>query len=299
MDARNPYAAPHTNVTRADDPNEYGKIKVFSANGRIGRVRYIGYSTGLGLLAFFVFAVVIGITAASVPELAGGVAIVGYLAMLVVMYAFFILLSIQRAHDMNSTGWLSLIIFVPLAVFAFWFVPGTPGENDYGKPPPPNSTGAILLACLPLPMLFLVGILAAISIPAYQDYSIRAQVTEGLNLAAGPKAAVVETFGRYETAPADRVDAGLSADATDTAGQYVDGVDVTNGTVIVTYGGNANELLVGKALALQPYVLADKSVVWRCGHAAPPDGAVAMDGSVTSAAATQIEARWLPTACRP
>jgi type IV pilus assembly protein PilA len=216
-----------------------------------------------------------------------------------VMYTVLVLLSIQRAHDMNSTGWLSLIIFVPLAAFVFWFVPGSRGENDYGKPPPPNSTGAILLACLPLPMFFVVGILAAVSIPAYQDYSIRAQVSEGLTLAAGPKAAVVETFERYETAPADRVDAGLSADATDTAGQYVDGVDVTNGTIIVTYGANANELLAGKTLALQPYVMSDESVVWRCGHAAPPGDAVAMSGSVTSSAATQIDARFLPSACRP
>ena len=49
MQDRNPYAAPQTNVTRGDGPEEYGEIKVFSASGRLGRVRYIGYSVGLEL----------------------------------------------------------------------------------------------------------------------------------------------------------------------------------------------------------------------------------------------------------
>ena len=56
----------------------------------------------------------------------------------------------------------------------------------------------------------IIGILAAIAIPAYQDYTIRGQVSEGLNLAAGAKAAISETFSSTGTAPATRAAAGMS-----------------------------------------------------------------------------------------
>ena len=82
----------------------------------------------------------------------------------------------------------------------------------------------------------IIGILAAIAIPAYQDYTIRAQVSEGLNLAAAAKAAVAETFLNRGVAPANRTEAGMSANATDTNGKYVTQVDVTNGVIAVTYG---------------------------------------------------------------
>jgi uncharacterized membrane protein YhaH (DUF805 family)/Tfp pilus assembly major pilin PilA len=294
MDKRNPYAAPQTNVARGDDPGDYGEIRVFSASGRIGRVRYIGYSFGLSILVLIAFGILAGIAALADPTAAVLVAVAGYVVLLVVQ----VLLTIQRSHDMNVTGWLSLILLIPLAPLIFWFVPGTRGENSYGKQPPPNTAGVVVLACI-LPFLFVGGILAAIAIPAYQDYTIRAQVSEGLNLAAAPKVAVVETFQRYGTPPADRADAGLSEDATDTAGRYVDGVDVVGGTVVVTYGANANAMIAGRVLALQPYVLPDDSVVWRCGHAAPPADAVAMDAGASSAGLTQVEPRHLPSACRP
>jgi uncharacterized membrane protein YhaH (DUF805 family)/Tfp pilus assembly major pilin PilA len=296
MQNRNPYAAPQTNVARGDSVEEYGEIKVLSASGRLGRVRYIGYSMALSLLLFLVFAIAAGVTAAASPTLAIVVVVVGYIA----LYTVQILLSIQRAHDMNSTGWLSLIIFVPLAVFVFWFAPGTTGENSYGKQPPPNTTGAILLACLPVPFVFMMAILAAIAIPAYQDYTIRAQVSEGLSLAAGPKAAVAEAYLSSRVAPVDRSEAGLPPEATDTSGKYVESVDVAGGTILVTYGSEANSVIAGRVLGIQPYVTSDRTVVWRCGAGPAPQGAVPMDAGAPSAAgATDVEARHLPSACRP
>jgi type IV pilus assembly protein PilA len=154
----------------------------------------------------------------------------------------------------------------------------------------------ILLACF-MPLFFFGGILAAIAIPAYQDYTIRAQVSEGLNLAAGVKVAVAEAFDRTGAAPANRLEAGLSADPKDTAGSYVDSVDVANGTIIVTYGANANALIAGGVLALRPYLMADKSVAWRCGQGPVPDG-VAMDANATSFT-TDMMASYLPSSCRP
>ena len=74
----------------------------------------------------------------------------------------------------------------------------------------------------------IIGILAAIAIPAYQDYTIRAQVSEGMNRAAAAKAAVAEDFLNEGAAPVDRTDAGMTANAADTQGKYVSQVQVDN-----------------------------------------------------------------------
>jgi hypothetical protein len=99
------------------------------------------------------------------------------LAGLAAVVVISVLLTIQRCHDMNMSGWLSLLLIVPLAPLVFWIVPGTQGANRFGNPPPPNSTGAVVLALI-LPVLFVVGILAAIAIPAYVDYQKRAQLSQ-------------------------------------------------------------------------------------------------------------------------
>jgi type IV pilus assembly protein PilA len=296
MQDRNPYAAPRANVMHGESgAEEYGEVRVFSVSGRIGRVRYIAYSIGFTILALIVTLIVAGLVALTDPTTGIVVAIVGYV---VAVYGAPIVPAIQRSHDMNVTGWLALLVLVPLAPLAFWLIPGTRGENSYGRQPPPNGAGVILVACI-VPFVGIGGVLAAIAVPAYQDYSIRAQVTEGLTLASGPRVAVVEAFERDGAVPADRVAVGLSADPTDTAGQYVDSVDVVDGTIVVSFGANANEVIAGSVLAIQPYVMGDESVVWRCGHAAPPAGGVAMGAFGSVADLTDIEPRHLPSACRP
>ena len=294
MQNRNPYAAPRTNVTPGEsNVEEYGEVRLFSASGRIGRVRYIAYSIALSILVL-IAAVVVAVLVAVVDESAAiGVFVIGYLA----VYAVQLLPGIQRSHDMNVSGWLSLISLVPFGPLVFWFAPGTRGENNYGKQPPPNGVGVILVACL-LPLGFFGGIMAGIAVPAYQDYAIRAQVSEGLSMAAAPKAAVMQAFGRTGAAPANRLEAGLSAEPTDTVGKYVASIDVVRGTIVVTYAADANASIAGSVLAMRPYVMPDKSVVWRCGQGPVPDGAVAMDTGATRFT-TDIMARYLPSACRP
>jgi len=78
-----------------------------------------------------------------------------------------------------------LVRLLPLSVQAwiggaigtmlFWLIPGTDGPNRFGAPPPPNTTGTIVLALI-LPLVFVVGIVAAVAIPAYQTYAQRAQM---------------------------------------------------------------------------------------------------------------------------
>jgi uncharacterized membrane protein YhaH (DUF805 family) len=81
-----------------------------------------------------------------------------------------VLLSVQRAHDFNTTGWLAILAFIPLLNFIFWFVPGTQSENRFGKQPPPNSIGVIIAVWI-IPALMIIGIVAAVALPAYQSYT--------------------------------------------------------------------------------------------------------------------------------
>ena len=174
MQQANPYQKPEARV--ADQgAEEFSDVKVFSAAGRLGRVRYIGYSIGLTI----VFYAVIGLgawlgAAAGIEFLGGAIAVVAMLALLVVT----VMLTVQRCHDFDVSGWLSLLLIVPIAPLLFWIIPGSKGANRFGHPTPPNSTGAVALALI-LPLIFIVGIVAAIAIPAYQSYQLRAQMAPG------------------------------------------------------------------------------------------------------------------------
>jgi len=149
----------------------------------------------------------------------------------------------------------------------------------------------------------IIGILAAIAIPAYQDYTIRSQVSEGLTLAAAAKAAVSESFANTGTAPATRTAAGLTADATDTRGNYVSQLAVANGVITISYAntGNqrANSKINGMTLTLVPYVSTDDSIAWKCralGSTAVPGGTTIMTGAAD--AVGTLTAKYAPSECR-
>jgi type IV pilus assembly protein PilA len=161
-----------------------------------------------------------------------------------------------------------------------------------------GTSNAAWVVALILPVPF-IGILAAIAIPAYQDYTIRAQLSEGLNLAAAAKAAVAETFVNTGVVPQDREDAGMSRAATDTRGRYVSSVEIYDGRIDIAYGGEANKLIAGQVLSITPYGRQEGdswSVVWRCGHAPVPPEATHEIAPYVSAS---IEPRFLPASCRP
>ena len=115
----------------------------------------------------------------------------------------------------------------------------------------------------------IIGILAAIAIPAYQDYTIRAQVSEGLNLAGGAKAAVTEYFQDRGSMPADNLTAGIAAPGA-IVGKYVAAVGVGTdgagpaGQIQVDYGIDAHATLAPGFLLLTPSTLNAGSVAWVC-----------------------------------
>ena len=100
----------------------------------------------------------------------------------------------------------------------------------------------------------IIGILAAIAIPAYQDYVIRSQVSEGLAMASATKASVAEYFADRGIWPADNSSLGITTTPT---GKYVTGIDVSLGTITITYGNDVNAAVSGATLALQPLATAE------------------------------------------
>jgi type IV pilus assembly protein PilA len=143
----------------------------------------------------------------------------------------------------------------------------------------------------------IIGILASLAVSAYQTYTVRAQVSEGINLASGAKVPIVDAYTNSGTAPADRTAAGMSPNATDTNGTYVSAVQVTNGRLDVTFSGpRAHQAIFGQTLSLTPYETNGNTIVWRCGNAGPPAG-VLLQGGAPHLAPT-IEGRYLPSSCR-
>ena len=137
----------------------------------------------------------------------------------------------------------------------------------------------------------IIGILAAIAIPAYQNYTIRAQITEGLNLADGWKTAIAEYYANAGTWPASQTSlAGTSASSS----KYVSSLAVSGGSIVITYGGQVNAKVSGSTLALVPYTNANNDVVWVCGNSTPASGASI--GSATSVASS-VSPQYLPSAC--
>lgn len=137
----------------------------------------------------------------------------------------------------------------------------------------------------------IIAILAAIAIPQYQNYIIRTQVSEGMNLADGTKTAVAEFYNNKGHYPLNNQSAGLPTNDTSIAGKYVSKVTVAGGVITATFSKTApqeaNDKIDNKVLTLSPLDQGG-SISWNCKHTANP-------GSGT---ATDIPEQYLPTACR-
>lgn len=139
-----------------------------------------------------------------------------------------------------------------------------------------------------------IGVLAAIAIPAYQDYTIRAQVADGLTSAAEYKAAVAEAAASgldWQEITSEAL--GLETQA---SSQYLVSIEVIVGAVVLTFGDAANTNLSGRQLVLVPGLSESGDLVWVCGESAAPDGVdlVIEDHEQY----TDVESKYLPTSCR-
>jgi type IV pilus assembly protein PilA len=140
---------------------------------------------------------------------------------------------------------------------------------------------------------FFVGLLAAIAIPAYHDYTLRARASEGLQLAGAVKASVAEAFASTGKWPRDLRE--LKYDQAP-RGKYVMFVAVNRGTVVIRYSQAAGEQLARHQLTLRPTVNSEGDISWSCGYTA--DQGSDPDSGPASAHATDVSPKYLPSTCR-
>lgn len=141
----------------------------------------------------------------------------------------------------------------------------------------------------------LLAVLSAGALPAYRDYAIRAQVTEGLDLAHEYRKAIE---AEWRNSPRGFVD--LSSDSVGgglpRSGQFVESIEVVSGMIVISYGGAASEGLAGSVLTMVPALDPQRTLGWACGYGPPPAGfETVFEGH---AGYTDIEQRYIPSSCR-
>jgi len=126
----------------------------------------------------------------------------------------------------------------------------------------------------------IIAILAAIAIPAYQDYLVRTQVSEGAVLTDGAKTAVAEFYSNKGTYPSANASAGLAKE-TSISGKYVSQVLVANGLITAKFGNEANTAITatGKDTFVLSPVTNAGSISWTCTK-------------------STVNPKYLPTSCR-
>jgi type IV pilus assembly protein PilA len=141
----------------------------------------------------------------------------------------------------------------------------------------------------------IIGILAAIAIPAYQNYTIRSQVTEGMNLASAVETGVAEYYANTGNWPSTIALAGGDA-ANLPTGKYVTSVNVsTNGVITIIYGNQASAQVLAKNLTLTPATSLNGDVSWICGaHSSTITGVT----PVATPAEPTVAQKYLPQVCR-
>jgi type IV pilus assembly protein PilA len=142
-------------------------------------------------------------------------------------------------------------------------------------------------------VIAIIGILAAIAIPAYQDYVIRSQVSEGLAMASATKTSIAEFYADRGTWPTDNTTLGITVTPT---GKYVSGITVHDGQILISYGLQANGAIATKDLQLRPGATGNGDVVWQCGDRTEVGG---VNYTATNAAnGGTVAGKYRPSNCR-
>jgi type IV pilus assembly protein PilA len=140
-------------------------------------------------------------------------------------------------------------------------------------------------------VIAIIGILAAIALPAYQDYTIRSQVSEGPTLAEGVKLAVAEYYANWGNWPADNTEIGYTSG--NVSGSYVADIQNVNGVVSIQYGGKAHTNVAGRFLSIVAGVNQNGDIAWQCGTNPAPAGF-----TMAGAGTTDVDSKYLPSTCR-
>ena len=205
---------------------------------------------------------------------------------------------------LGPVPWLLLTLF---ANRIYWrrtnrVIADTPAYPDPGRRARElQSAGGVargpMVAMVVVTALFLFGyvrVFVMTAMPAYQGYKVRAQVTEGLNLASEAKARVAEYWAGHRQWPgksdlsAERKGGSLAS------GRFTSSVTVDAGSVVITFGNRADHDLAGKRLVLHPGVNESGDITWACGNAPMPEGFTPANGPHGS----EVPDQYLPRLCR-
>lgn len=158
-----------TTIEQTTLPTSQERPRLFSLRGRIGRARYVVFSIGAIVLLFFVM-----LLAGLALQLAGQFGRLLYIAFAILLFyvvlpVYFTILTVKRAHDFNFSGWIALLLLVPIVnPLLFWLMPGTRNENAYG-PVPQEEPLSIKLAAIILPAFLIAFYLMTGEIRIYQQ----------------------------------------------------------------------------------------------------------------------------------
>ena len=174
MSTENPYSTPDAPLS-SENSGPYTP-RIFSFNGRIGRLRYLAYNTGVNLILALIIIPFMGMSGfmasnADMSMMAGGLSGIAIILFYIASIVVTVMYGKRRLNDLNRSGWFVLLFIIPivnlLLVIYLIFFPGTDGDNQYGPMPVANSTGVIILGLL-FPVLMVLGVGAAVLIPALQ-----------------------------------------------------------------------------------------------------------------------------------
>lgn len=284
------------------------EIRFFSYSSRIGRLRYFAYGMGVALLLLPVLiagGILYALQAHFLAFLLFGAA---YIFMITMSFVF----AVRRLHDLDTSGWWCLImgaamlstllnalrliptdlLWLPallgladfVLILMLLFKRGSEGDNRYGSQPPPNSGWVVAGAWSFLIVPFFGGILAAIAIPAYQDYVARSQMSEGIQLAGEAEVPVAEFYQKNKIWPTD-ISSLYTGRPSESIGRYVATITVSSaqsgawGAIATMKTNGVNRMIAGKAVELWTN---DGGQTWRCGPAS----------------VNPVDTKYLPISCR-
>jgi type IV pilus assembly protein PilA len=144
-------------------------------------------------------------------------------------------------------------------------------------------------------VLSIIGILATMAVPSYQDRVIRTQVREALDLAKVAEEEIQGYYGQRGTLPGGNAVAGLPRPEV-IVGNYVTAVEIKDGAIHITLGNRVNKHVLGKIISIRPAVVAASAkvpIAWVRGYASVPAG-MAVKGENR----TDLQPRHLPLECR-